>query len=68
MPSNHRELLKGIHTFESLVEYLREKLKWPIDTEDFEELTFDYTPEELGIDPDNAAKIQEIKQDRKSVV
>lgn len=62
MPSNHRELLKGIHTFESLVEYLREKLKWPIDTEDFEELTFDYTPEELGIDPDNAAKIQEIKQ------
>ena len=31
-------------------------------TDDFEELTFDYTPEELGIDPANAAKIQEIKR------
>jgi len=44
------------------VRYLNEELNWPIDTKDFEEITFDYTPEELGIDPDNAAKIQEIKQ------
>ena len=35
---------------------------WPIDSDDFEELTFDYTPEELGIDAKNAAKIQEIKR------
>ncbi len=31
-------------------------------TDDFEDLTFDYTPEELGIDPANAAKIEEIKR------
>ena len=31
-------------------------------TDDFEELTFDYTPEELGIDAANAAKIEEIKR------
>jgi hypothetical protein len=35
---------------------------WPIDGDDFEELTFDYTAEELGINPENAAKIQEIKR------
>ena len=31
-------------------------------TDDFEDLTFDYTPEELGIDAANAAKIEEIKR------
>jgi predicted helicase len=36
---------------------------WPIDNgHDFEDVTFEYTPEELGIDPKNAAKIQEIKR------
>ncbi|MDP9280015.1 MAG: DNA methyltransferase [Gemmatimonadota bacterium] len=58
-----RERLRGIRTFPSLVKFLREELDWPIDsTEDFEELTFDYTPEELGIDPTIAAKIDEIKR------
>lgn len=58
----HRELLKNIRTFPSLVKYLRDELDWPIQTQDFEELTFDYTAEELGIDSKNAAKIQEIKR------
>src|SRR5204863_4027787 len=34
----------------------------PIGTDAFEDLTFEYTPEELGIDAKNAAKIQEIKR------
>lgn len=58
----HRDQLKSIRTFPSLVKYLRDELDWPITSEDFEELTFDYTPEELGIDLKNAAKIQEIKR------
>ncbi|MBH52575.1 MAG: hypothetical protein CL785_05455 [Chloroflexi bacterium] len=37
-------------------------MDWPIATEDFEDLTFDYTPEELGIDTHSAAKIEEIKR------
>ena len=45
-----------------LVAYLRDELGWPIDSDDFEELTFEYTPAELGIDAKNAAKIQEIKR------
>ena len=37
-------------------------MDWPIGPADFEELTFEYTPDELGIDGRNAAKIQEIKR------
>jgi len=62
MPTDHRAVLKEIRTFPSLVRYLRDEMDWPIDTDDFEELTFEYTSEELGIDTKNAAKIQEIKR------
>ena len=62
MPTDHRERLSRIHSFTQLIVYLRDDLGWPIDTDDFEELTFEYTPEELGIDAKNAAKIQEIKR------
>jgi hypothetical protein len=58
MATDHRAVLRGIRTFPSLVRYLRDEMGWPIDTEDFEELTFEYTPEELGIDAKNAAKIE----------
>jgi predicted helicase len=54
--------LRDIKTFPSLVKYLRDDLDWPIESDDFEDLTFQWEPEELGIDPASAAKIQEIKQ------
>ena len=63
MPTDHRERLASIRRFDQLIAYLRDDLGWPIDSDDFEELTFDYDPqEELGIDAKNAAKIQEIKR------
>jgi hypothetical protein len=62
MPTDHRAALREIRTLPSLVRYLRDQMGWPIGTDDFEELTFEYTPEELGIDTKNAAKIQEIKR------
>ena len=62
MPTDQRERLARIRRFDQLVAYLRDELGWPIDSDDFEELTFEYTPEELGIDAKNAAKIQEIKR------
>ena len=62
MPTDHRERLAHIRRFDQLVAYLRDELGWPIDSDDFEELTFEYTPEELGIDAKNAARIQEIKR------
>jgi len=54
--------LREIRTFPQLVKYLRDELNWPIDSDDFDERSFDYTAEELGIDAKTAAKIQEIKQ------
>jgi predicted helicase len=59
---DNRDALRNIRTFPQLVKFLRDKLNWPIESEHFEELTFDYTAEELGIDAANAAKIQEIKR------
>ena len=59
---NHREQLQAIRTFPQLVKYLRDELDWPISQDDFEDLTFEYSPEELGIDIKVAAKIQEIRR------
>jgi hypothetical protein len=56
------EYLTQIKTLPSLIRYLRDELDWPIEADDFEELTFDYEPKELGIDTKTAAKIEEIKQ------
>ena len=62
MTSDHRKRLASTRSFDQLVAYLRDELDWPIGSDDFEELTFEYTPEELGIDAKSAAKIQEIKR------
>ncbi len=57
-----RERLRSIKTFPQLVKYLRDDLDWPIESDDFEDLIFDWDPRELGIDEANAAKIDAIKQ------
>jgi len=62
MLDSDREKLRAIKTFPSLVKYLRDELDWPIEADDFDDLTFDYEPEELGIDAKTAAKIEQIKQ------
>ena len=54
--------LRVVKTFASLVKYLRDELDWPIESDDVEDLTFDYEPEELGLDAKTAVKIKEIKQ------
>jgi hypothetical protein len=62
MPTDHPAELAKIRTFPSLIRYLRDEMDWPIQADDFDELTFEYSPDELGIDAANAAKIQEIKR------
>ena len=56
MPNPDLERLRGIKTFPSLVKYLRDDVDWPIESEHFDDLTFDFNPEELGIDPKISAK------------
>jgi hypothetical protein len=62
MPTTPHAELKKIKTIRSLIPYLRDEMGWPIETDDLEELTFEYTPHELGIDLANAAKIKTIQR------
>ena len=62
MPTDHRSALARIKRFDQLIAYLRDEMSWPIGGGDFDELTFEYTPDELCIDVNSAAKIQEIKR------
>ncbi len=65
MPTNHRAKLATIKRFDQLIAYLRDEMGWPIARDSFEQvedLFYDFTAEELGIDPKTAAKIQEIKR------
>lgn len=60
--SQDLERLRSIKSFPSLVKYLSDELDWPIESDEIEDLTFDYDPEELGLDPKIAVKIKVIKQ------
>ncbi len=42
----------------------RDELDWPIDSDDVEDISFSYEPEELGLAPEHAARINQIKQIR----
>jgi hypothetical protein len=65
MPTDHRVALARIKRFDQLIAYLRDEMGWPIARDSFEDvddLFYDFTADELGIDPKAAAKIQEIKR------
>jgi len=54
------ERLRSIKTIEELLVYLKDELDWPLKGADVEDVTFEYTPEELGLEPAVAAKIDRI--------
>ncbi len=65
MATDHRAALANIKTFPQLIAYLRDEMGWPIARDSFEDvddLFYDFTADELGIDPKTAAKITEIKR------
>jgi hypothetical protein len=65
MPTDHRATLANIKRFDQLIAYLRDEMHWPIARDSFEDvddLFYDFTAEELGIDPKTAAKIESIKR------
>lgn len=65
MPTDHRAALADIKTFPQLIAYLRDEMGWPIARDSFEDvddLFYDFTADELGIDPKTAAKITQIKR------
>jgi predicted helicase len=65
MPTDHRAVLASVKRFDQLIAYLRDEMGWPIARDSFDDvddLFYDFTADELGIDAKNAAKIQEIKR------
>lgn len=54
--------LRSIKNFPSLVTYLRDELDWEFETEELEDLTFDYDATDFNLDTKTAAKVQDIKQ------
>lgn len=65
MPSDHRAVLAKIKRFDQLIAYLRDEMGWPIARDSFEDvndLFYDFTADELGIDPKTATKIESIKR------
>lgn len=54
--------LRQIRAFPQLIKYLRDEMGWPIESDDFDDIAFEYDPDELGIDAKNAAKFEEIRR------
>lgn len=54
--------LRDVRTFPDLVRYLEEELDWPLQEYGFDEMTFEFTPAELGLKEDDAARIRAIHQ------
>lgn len=63
MTKVQRDRLRSIRTFVQLRAYLRDELEWPIDegTPD-DDLTFDWSGDDLGLKEDELVDIKEIKQ------
>lgn len=54
--------LREIHTFQDLVRHLEDELNWPLQEYGFDELTFEYSPAELGLKEEFAPHIKAIHQ------
>ena len=54
--------LRDIRKFPDLVRYLESELEWPVEADNFEDLTFEYIPAELGLKDEDAVAIKKIHQ------
>ena len=55
MPTNN---LHSIRAFPDLVRYLEDELGWPLQEYGFDDLTFEYSPAELGLKEEDAAAVK----------
>ena len=64
MQNKISKAVQNVHNFESLVDFLRDSLNWPIPDEglDFEEITFDWSAADLELDADTQARIVGCRQ------
>ncbi|HRZ55666.1 MAG TPA: hypothetical protein P5525_09445, partial [Candidatus Paceibacterota bacterium] len=57
-----RDRLRSLSNFADLIRYLEEELAWPLQQYGFDELTFAYEADELGLREEDAAKVRKIHQ------
>lgn len=61
MPAQQKSL-DQVQTFPQLVAWLRDELGWPLESDNYEDISWEYDPEELGLKKNEAAKIDYIRQ------
>jgi len=59
---NQHIRLADIQDFEQLLDYLRDELDWPLMAGNLDDVFFDYSLEDLGLDAQSVANIQSIKR------
>jgi predicted helicase len=59
--------LRKIASLDGVIKFLSEELDWPVDPEDVERSSFNYTSEELRVNPEIAKRINSIRQLRPKV-
>ncbi|HSI72735.1 MAG TPA: type ISP restriction/modification enzyme [Fimbriimonas sp.] len=64
LTESHLRTLLSINTIEDLLAFLCNELHWPIEADEVDDVTFGYEPEELGLKPEHAPKINKIYQIR----
>ncbi|MFL2666974.1 MAG: hypothetical protein ACJ0GF_01605 [Burkholderiales bacterium] len=62
MNLNAASKFRAIRDFPELVEYLADELDWPIEADNFEEMTFEYSADELGLDEKIAPKFIDVRR------
>lgn len=53
--------LRAIHNFDELIQYLEDRLDWPLQGYEYEDITYEYEPQELGLKDEDAAKVKNIR-------
>ena len=64
MPNEFSRKIQDVHNFESLVDFLRDSLNWPIPDEGlkFDDITYDWPAEDLELDPNTQTRIVSCRQ------
>ncbi len=60
--STAADRLRAIRNFDDVVRYLEEELEWPLQEYEFDELTFEYSPTELGLKDEDTVNVRRIHQ------
>ena len=65
---HHDEFLRGIRTFADMCDYFVDELEWPLDLsrldESLDDITFDWDPNELGIEHERLKSFNRLRQMR----